>query len=133
MQDFALATFRSLFSTLYPDSIPSPVHETIISPTGEDAEMTTVEDVKEKKVEEKIVGVAVQVVENSLDEFKEPEKNNAKPAVRILTALIAASGTLPVLRDSVCFGTDKQDFHPSHRSSRPLYPLCLPSPPPLHL
>jgi DNA repair/transcription protein MET18/MMS19 len=90
MQDLALATFRSLFSTLYPDHVPSPVSETTIG--GEDAEMQTGEAAG-AKVEEKIAGVAVQVVDNSLDEFKEPEKNNAKPAVRILTALIASSGT----------------------------------------
>ncbi|GAA6032143.1 hypothetical protein JCM8097_007094 [Rhodosporidiobolus ruineniae] len=91
MQDLALSTFRSLFATLYPDSLsaPAPVQG------GEDVEMTTAGAAEKKEVEEeKIEGVAVQVVENSLDELKEPEKNNAKPAVRILTALIASSARL---------------------------------------
>jgi len=43
--------------------------------------------------EERIEGIAVQVVRNSLDELEEPEKSNAKPALRILVSLIAASST----------------------------------------
>ncbi|GAA5866345.1 hypothetical protein JCM8547_000746 [Rhodosporidiobolus lusitaniae] len=85
MQDTALTTFRSLFSTLYPDS-PSA--------KSEDIDMSSVEEKEQKVDEEKVEGVAVKVVENSLDEFKEPEKNNAKPAVRILTALMASSARL---------------------------------------
>ncbi|GAA5981336.1 hypothetical protein JCM11641_005289 [Rhodosporidiobolus odoratus] len=87
MQDLALTTFHSLYSTLYPDSLPS---ESATS-AGEDSEMPSSD---EKDQRDKVEGIAIQVVENSLDEFKEPEKNNAKPAVRILTALMAASNRL---------------------------------------
>ncbi|GAA5832383.1 hypothetical protein JCM11251_006429 [Rhodosporidiobolus azoricus] len=91
MQDLSLSTLRSLFSTLYPDaSPPLTTHE-------EDAEMPSEEEKAAKKgdKEEKYVeGVAIQVAENCLDELKEPEKNNAKPAVRILAALIASSARL---------------------------------------
>lgn len=39
-----------------------------------------------------VEGVAVKMVQNSLDELKEPDKNNAKPAMQILTALVCSSG-----------------------------------------
>ncbi|GAA5888696.1 hypothetical protein JCM6882_009055 [Rhodosporidiobolus microsporus] len=96
MQDLSLSTFRSLFSTLYPDVLPSTT-----ASAGEDAEMPSAAEQdaqaqaqKGDKEENNIEGVAIQVVENALDELKEPEKNNAKPAVRILTALIASSARL---------------------------------------
>lgn len=38
-----------------------------------------------------VEGVGVKVVANSLDELKEPDKSNAKPAVKILAALIGSS------------------------------------------
>lgn len=97
MQDLALTTMRSLFSTLYPDedasSAPATVNESVHAPPEtEDSEMVPA------RQDEQIEGVAVQVVQNSLDEMAEPDKNNAKPAVRILTALIASSSacSLPV-------------------------------------
>lgn len=124
MQDLALASFRSLFSTLYPDSTPSAVSETLLTPGGEDAEMVPVEDGAEEKGDEKIVGIVVQVVENSLDEFKEPEKNNAKPAVRILTALIASSGAS--FRLPRAFFNRNTD-HLAHSSTRSLRPVRLPT------
>ncbi|GAA5820973.1 hypothetical protein JCM3770_006154 [Rhodotorula araucariae] len=86
MQDLALGTMRALFATLYPDRA-----------TIEDVEMVSAgeEGAGEKTDEiDKIEGVAVKVVQNSLDELAEPEKNNAKPAMRILTALIASSNRL---------------------------------------
>ncbi|BGP41533.1 hypothetical protein JCM10450v2_005582 [Rhodotorula kratochvilovae] len=86
MQDLALGTMRSLFTTLYPDAAAS-----------DDTEMATAsEDGADEAKDEtdKIEGVAVKVVQNSLDELAEPEKNNAKPAMRILTALIASSNRL---------------------------------------
>ncbi|GJN90351.1 hypothetical protein Rhopal_003362-T1 [Rhodotorula paludigena] len=93
MQDLALTTMRSLFSTLYPDedasSAPATVDESVHAPPEtEDSEMVPA------RQDEQIEGVAVQVVQNSLDEMAEPDKNNAKPAVRILTALIASSNRL---------------------------------------
>ncbi|GAA5902120.1 hypothetical protein JCM8208_002481 [Rhodotorula glutinis] len=101
MQDLALGTMRALFATLYPDEtldgsgagVAQPV-----APEGEDAEMQPVSELvleapKDDK-EDKVEGVAVKVVQNSLDELAEPEKNNAKPAVRILTALVASSARL---------------------------------------
>ncbi|GAA6003750.1 hypothetical protein JCM10207_003581 [Rhodosporidiobolus poonsookiae] len=111
MQDLALKTLRSLFATLYPDSTPAApangADESAppLTPGGEDTVMTSPEggesasaaeqDEEQKpKAGDKIEGVALKVVENSLDELNEPEKNNAKPAVRILTALIAASDRL---------------------------------------
>ena len=78
IQDLALITFHSLFSTLYPDSLPEK---------KEDNDEIMVDR------EERIEGIAVQVVRNSLDELEEPEKSNAKPALRILVSLIAASST----------------------------------------
>lgn len=38
-----------------------------------------------------VEGVGIKVVANSLDELKEPDKSNAKPAIRILAALISSS------------------------------------------
>ncbi|BGP17780.1 hypothetical protein JCM10213v2_005822 [Rhodosporidiobolus nylandii] len=88
MQDLALRTFQALYSTLYPDT-PSP------APADGDAEMVDASAASVgEKGGEKIEGVAVQVVDNCLDELKEPEKQNAKPAVRILTALVGSSGRL---------------------------------------
>lgn len=86
MQDLALHTFRSLYATLYPDHLALPVEETHAS-DGADVEMSSAADAEDDEIE----GVAVKAVLNSLDELQEPDKNNAKPAVRILTAFIAAS------------------------------------------
>ncbi|BGP33480.1 hypothetical protein JCM10296v2_005284 [Rhodotorula toruloides] len=89
MQDLALHTFRSLYATLYPDHPALPVEETHAA-VGGDVEMSSAAAAEDDKIE----GVAVKAVLNSLDELQEPDKNNAKPAVRILTAFIAASNRL---------------------------------------
>ncbi|GAA5964949.1 hypothetical protein JCM21900_001908 [Sporobolomyces salmonicolor] len=90
MMELALVTFHSLFATLYPDATSLVVESTVHGGEGEDAEMATAQPLAHDGVE----GVAVKVVENSLDELKEPDKNNAKPAVRILCALMASSNRL---------------------------------------
>ncbi|BGP09496.1 hypothetical protein JCM10049v2_005369 [Rhodotorula toruloides] len=90
MQDLALHTFRSLYATLYPDHPALPVVEETHAADGGDVEMSSPADTEEDKIE----GVAVKAVLNSLDELQEPDKNNAKPAVRILTAFVAASNRL---------------------------------------
>lgn len=82
MQDLALATIRSLFSTLYPDG--PQVHQITHDSKDGDVDMAMPEN-------EKVEGVAIRVVENSLLELKEPDKSNAKPAAQVLTALMAAS------------------------------------------
>jgi DNA repair/transcription protein MET18/MMS19 len=38
-----------------------------------------------------VEGVGVKVLANSLEELREPDKSNAKPATRILAALITSS------------------------------------------
>lgn len=91
MQDLALHTFRSLYATLYPDHPALPVVEETHAADGGDVEMSSPADTEEDKIE----GVAVKAVLNSLDELQEPDKNNAKPAVRILTAFVAASSASP--------------------------------------
>ncbi|GEM08663.1 DNA repair/transcription protein [Rhodotorula toruloides] len=91
MQDLALHTFRSLYATLYPDHPARRVDEADHTTSeGGDVEMSSSMDAEDEKIE----GVAVKAVLNSLDELQEPDKNNAKPAVRILTAFIAASNRL---------------------------------------
>ncbi|KAM0750891.1 hypothetical protein T439DRAFT_325940 [Meredithblackwellia eburnea MCA 4105] len=88
MQDLALDCFQSLMATLYPDS-PSPSPSS--NETNEmdvDTPPTSVSNSKEIK------GVAVKVVKNSLDELQEPDKSNAKPATRVLVALMGASNRL---------------------------------------
>ncbi|GAA5932916.1 hypothetical protein JCM3775_005263 [Rhodotorula graminis] len=101
MQDLALGTMRALFATLYPDETLDGSGAAVaqpVAPEGEDAEMQPVSELVVESAaaapEDKIEGVAVKVVQNSLDELAEPEKNNAKPAVRILTALVASSARL---------------------------------------
>ncbi|GAA5841768.1 hypothetical protein JCM9279_003101 [Rhodotorula babjevae] len=100
MQDLALGTMRALFATLYPDETldSSSAAAQPVAPEGEDAEMQPVSELVVESAtcgdEDKVEGVAVKVVQNSLDELAEPEKNNAKPAVRILTALVASSTRL---------------------------------------
>lgn len=97
MQDLALGTMRALFATLYPDETLDG-SGAVAQPEGEDAEMQPVSELvvegepRGGEDKDKVEGVAVKVVQNSLDELAEPEKANAKPAVRILTALIASSG-----------------------------------------
>lgn len=44
-----------------------------------------------------IEGIGIKVVANSLDELREPEKSNAKPAVRILAALQASSSRYSII------------------------------------
>ncbi|ORY74067.1 ARM repeat-containing protein [Leucosporidium creatinivorum] len=79
--ELALTTFKSLFSTLYPDNSPVAVKEH----GAEDEEMAAPEAVSG------VEGVGVKVVANSLEELREPDKSNAKPATRILAALITSS------------------------------------------
>ena len=88
--ELALTTFQSLFATLYPDNPPALVKEV----GAEDEEMATVESPKG------VEGVGVKVVANSLDELKEPDKSNAKPAIKILAALIASSSKHSFLLDA---------------------------------
>ncbi|GAA5883105.1 hypothetical protein JCM3774_002857 [Rhodotorula dairenensis] len=89
MQNLALLAVRALYSTLYPDVTPSSTSRPREGETSA-AEDTEMSDEGGAAVE----GVAVKMVQNSLDELKEPDKNNAKPAVRILTALVCSSGRL---------------------------------------
>jgi hypothetical protein len=44
-----------------------------------------------------VEGVGVKVINNSLEELKEPDKSNAIPAIRILAALMLASSKSPSL------------------------------------
>ncbi|GAA5990089.1 hypothetical protein JCM10908_005818 [Rhodotorula pacifica] len=83
MQNLALLAVRALYSTLYPD----PSAAATATGNDEDTEMDT-------EGSRAIEGVAMKMVQNSLDELKEPDKNNAKPAARILTALICSSDRL---------------------------------------
>jgi DNA repair/transcription protein MET18/MMS19 len=80
--ELALATAQSLFRTLYPDV--SPVEVPKLQTVDEDEEMPM-------EMTTGVQGIGVKVVQNSLEELKEPDKSNAKPAVRILAALIGAS------------------------------------------
>lgn len=84
MQNHALMAIRALYSTLYPDE--SSVSIPHAAADGEDTPMTD----RPSEVGA-IEGVAVKMVQNSLEELGEPDKNNAKPAARILTALISSS------------------------------------------
>ena len=98
MQNLALLAVRALYLTLYPDSNSrtASTAENAGSGSGEDAEMSEAggaEGAKYPAAATVVEGVAVKMVQNSLDELKEPDKNNAKPAVRILTALVCSSGT----------------------------------------
>ncbi|GAA5979071.1 hypothetical protein JCM5350_007056 [Sporobolomyces pararoseus] len=87
LQDLALECFYSLFKTLYPDHDDDRGRG---GGRGEDTEMK--ESVGEEEEEEK--GIVVQVVENSLEELQEPEKRDAKPAMRILIVVAASSKRL---------------------------------------
>lgn len=102
MQNLALLAVRALYSTLYPDSESrTTTPEVAGKGSGGDVEMDEAgggEGVKPPAITTTaaaatvVEGVAVKMVQNSLDELKEPDKNNAKPAVRILTALVCSSG-----------------------------------------
>lgn len=88
--ELALVTFKSLFSTLYPDvTLTSVVN---LQTVDEDEEMTSEIEVEQSNPTG-VSGIGVKVVANSLDELREPDKSNAKPAVKILAALIASSST----------------------------------------
>lgn len=93
--DLAVVAFQSLFATLYPDL-------STVARVGADASITTVEEADEETVTAEdaamvidsplgVTGVGIKVVNNSLEELREPDKSNAKPAVRILAALMLAS------------------------------------------
>lgn len=82
--ELALAAFTSLFATLYPDMPTARITE--ISEHGDTDQSMPAADSQDD-----IRGVAVKVVANALEELKEPDKSNAKPAVRILTAFMASS------------------------------------------
>ncbi|GAA5933513.1 Met18p [Sporobolomyces koalae] len=86
MQDLALLTFHSLFATLYPDSDTNQ--------TEQDGGDQAMRDAADARADEVVKGIAVQVVKNSLDELEEPDKSNAKPAMRILVTIAAASQRL---------------------------------------
>ncbi len=86
MQDLALAAIRSLFATLYPDT--PQLHQITHSKEDGDVDMALPEN-------EAVAGVAVKVVDNSLEELTEPDKSNAKPAAQVLTALMSASRKQP--------------------------------------
>lgn len=104
--DLAVVAFQSLFATLYPD--PSSLVR-----VGGDPSLVPVEEGDEDSIaveEDELVavltelplaveGVGVKVIANSLEELREPDKSNAKPAVRILAALMLASSTI-----FPCFG-----------------------------
>lgn len=86
--ELALTALQSLFATLYPDIPPVSV-----------AQLQTVEEDEEMPADTPalsstgIHGIGVKVVANSLDELKEPDKSNAKPAVKILASLLSSSST----------------------------------------
>ena len=115
--ELALTTFQSLFSTLYPDIDPTAVAK--LQTVDEDEEMP-IEATAEMQSGE-IQGVAVKVVANSLDELREPDKSNAKPAARILAALITSSST------SIVRQRGTQLTRLSSRSPRPLHSHSRPS------
>ncbi|KAI5478911.1 DNA repair/transcription protein [Pseudohyphozyma bogoriensis] len=78
----ALTTFTSLYSTLYPDSSPE-------KPTDDSMDVDS-----EGKTGKEIEGVAVKLVNNCLDELREPDKSNAGAAVKIVVALMKSSDRL---------------------------------------
>ncbi|TKA55992.1 hypothetical protein B0A53_01695 [Rhodotorula sp. CCFEE 5036] len=99
MQYLALLAVRALYSTLYPDSDSRTTSTTTVAASGSggDVEMNEAgggEGGKPPATSTAVEGVAVKMVQNSLDELKEPDKNNAKPAMRILTALVCSSDRL---------------------------------------
>lgn len=79
--ELALTTFQSLFATLYPDLSPMPMPTDDASMVVEQPRLTGIE------------GIGIKVIANSLDELREPDKSNAKPAARILAALLVSSST----------------------------------------
>lgn len=83
----SLIAFNSLFRTLYPDDDDDAVEEKEeSSKEGDEIVMH-----QKKDGDGEIKGIAVQVVKNCLSELEEPDKNNAKPAMRILVSLMSAS------------------------------------------
>lgn len=86
--ELALTTFQSLFSTLYPDVTTTSIVK--LQTVDEDEEMPMEAEVEQTNPTG-VSGIGVKVVANSLDELREPDKSNAKPATRILAALILSS------------------------------------------
>ncbi|KAM0786372.1 hypothetical protein ACM66B_001840 [Microbotryomycetes sp. NB124-2] len=85
LQDLSLSAMQSLFATLYPDETPASVE-------SGDVHMAELED--KGATSEELAGVAVKVVGNAIEELKEPDKSNAKPACRVLSTLIMTSARL---------------------------------------
>ncbi|KAK4050301.1 hypothetical protein OIV83_003622 [Microbotryomycetes sp. JL201] len=85
LQDLSLSALQSLFATLYPDG------ETPASVVDVDMHMPEVGKIPHA---DDIEGVAVKVVGSALEELKEPDKSNAKPACRVLSTLLLSSDRL---------------------------------------
>ncbi|SCZ87643.1 BZ3500_MvSof-1268-A1-R1_Chr2-2g05109 [Microbotryum saponariae] len=99
MMKLALECLRALYSTLYPDTSPVSITTTTLQSDEKDgdAEMPAAdadEITKSAPAPTGVEGIAIKVVQNSLDELREPDKSNAKPAVKILNALICSSDRL---------------------------------------
>ncbi|KDE05608.1 hypothetical protein MVLG_03980 [Microbotryum lychnidis-dioicae p1A1 Lamole] len=97
MMELALECLRALYSTLYPDTSPVSITTTTIQSDekDDDAEMPAANaDEITTSAPTGVEGIAIKVVQNSLDELREPDKSNAKPAVQILNALICSSDRL---------------------------------------
>ncbi|SGZ26113.1 BQ5605_C024g09837 [Microbotryum silenes-dioicae] len=97
MMELALECLRALYSTLYPDTSPVSITTTTIQSDEKDgdAEMPAADaDEITTSAPTGVEGIAIKVVQNSLDELREPDKSNAKPAVQILNALICSSDRL---------------------------------------
>lgn len=87
--ELALTAFQALFSTLYPDVTQTSIVK--LQTVDEDEEMPLVESEIEVSNPTGVIGIGVKVVANSLEELREPDKSNAKPATKILAALIVSS------------------------------------------
>ncbi|GAA6059776.1 hypothetical protein JCM10212_001984 [Sporobolomyces blumeae] len=120
VQRLALETFESLFGTLYPDPDPlagdeedgkdrvpaqgegdqvmhdgTSARDEVGRAMDADADADAGGEARTKRDNRREVrGIAVQVLQNSLDELDEPDKNNAKPALEILVSLTRASNRL---------------------------------------
>ncbi|SCV70456.1 BQ2448_1850 [Microbotryum intermedium] len=97
MMELALECLRALYSTLYPDTSPVSITTTTIhsKETDGDSDMPPA-DAEEitTSAPKRVEGIAIKVVQSSLDELREPDKSNAKPAVKTLNALICSSDRL---------------------------------------
>jgi hypothetical protein len=85
IQQLSLQTLSVLLKTLYTPPSLDPDAMAV-----DDSESSTLHD---KEIKEVVIeGIAVKMCNICLSELEEPEKNNARPAVRVLGAGITAQG-----------------------------------------